>query len=127
VVKRDNRCVMCGQRPDDNFAADLVVRSHDALPFSVWLSKVHKSLNMSVHYLLPLTLFSLIRSNDSPINAIALSMVFTVILNLIAVGSEVAHTILISLNVSGLLTSYILCISCECCYSIQVKPAALHC
>lgn len=40
------------------------------------------------------------------------SVTITVILTLIAIGSEVAYGILLSLNVSGLLTSYIICVAC---------------
>ena len=43
----------------------------------------------------------------------ALSMVFTLCLTSIAIGSEVAYGIFVSLNVSGLVTSYIICIACE--------------
>ena len=43
----------------------------------------------------------------------AVSMIFTVCLTSIAIGSEVAYGIFVSLNASGLLTSYIICISCE--------------
>ena len=42
----------------------------------------------------------------------AISMIFTVCLTSIAIGSEVAYGIFVSLNASGLLTSYIICISC---------------
>ena len=42
----------------------------------------------------------------------AVSMVFTICLTAIAIGSEVAYGIFVSLNVSGLLTSYIICITC---------------
>ncbi|KAG8525326.1 uncharacterized protein KY384_008970 [Bacidia gigantensis] len=63
------------------------------LPFSPWLSKVHPKL-------------------DVPVNAMAVSMVFTICLTAIAIGSEVAYGIFVSLNASGLLTSYIICITC---------------
>ena len=49
----------------------------------------------------------------SPVNAMAVSMIFTIILTCIAIGSEVAYGIFVSLNVSGLVTSYIICISCK--------------
>lgn len=39
-------------------------------------------------------------------------MVFTICLTCIAIGSEVAYGIFVSLNVSGLVTSYIICIAC---------------
>ena len=39
-------------------------------------------------------------------------MIFTVCLTSIAIGSEVAYGIFVSLNASGLLTSYIICIAC---------------
>ena len=42
----------------------------------------------------------------------AVSMVFTICLTAIAIGSEVAYGIFVSLNASGLLTSYIICIAC---------------
>lgn len=42
----------------------------------------------------------------------AVSMVFTICLTCIAIGSEVAYGIFVSLNVSGLVTSYIICIAC---------------
>ena len=42
----------------------------------------------------------------------AVSMVFTICLTSIAIGSEVAYGIFVSLNASGLLTSYIICIAC---------------
>ena len=42
----------------------------------------------------------------------AVSMVFTIVLTCIAIGSEVAYGIFVSLNVSGLVTSYIICIAC---------------
>jgi choline transport protein len=38
---------------------------------------------------------------------------FTVILNLIAIGSNIAYNMLLTLNVSGLMTSYIICIACR--------------
>lgn len=63
------------------------------LPFSPWLSQVRPGL-------------------DVPVNAMAVSMVFTICLTAIAIGSEVAYGIFVSLNVSGLLTSYIICIAC---------------
>ena len=63
------------------------------LPFSSWLSKVRPGL-------------------DVPVNAMAVSMVFTICLTAIAIGSEVAYGIFVSLNASGLLTSYIICIAC---------------
>ncbi|KAL8822543.1 MAG: hypothetical protein Q9191_006720 [Dirinaria sp. TL-2023a] len=47
-----------------------------------------------------------------PVNAMAVSMGFTVILTCIAIGSQVAYGIFVSLNVSGLVTSYIICIAC---------------
>jgi len=40
-------------------------------------------------------------------------MVFTIVLTCIAIGSEVAYGIFVSLNVSGLVTSYIICIACQ--------------
>lgn len=48
----------------------------------------------------------------SPVNAMAVSMVFTICLTSIAIGSEVAYGIFVSLNASGLLTSYLICIAC---------------
>lgn len=42
----------------------------------------------------------------------AVSMVFTICLTSIAIGSEVAYGIFVSLNASGLLTSYMICIAC---------------
>ena len=42
----------------------------------------------------------------------AVSMGFTICLTSIAIGSEVAYGIFVSLNASGLLTSYIICIAC---------------
>lgn len=42
----------------------------------------------------------------------AVSMVFTICLTSIAIGSEVAYGIFVSLNASGLLTSYVICIAC---------------
>ena len=63
------------------------------LPFSSCLSQVHPGL-------------------DVPINAMAVSMVFITCLTAIAIGREVAYGIFISLNSSGLLTSYIICIAC---------------
>ena len=39
-------------------------------------------------------------------------MIFTVCLTAIAIGSDVAYGIFVSLNASGLLTSYIICIGC---------------
>ena len=50
---------------------------------------------------------------DIPINAMIVCVVFAIILNLIAIGSELAYNMLVSLNVSGLLTSYVICIACE--------------
>ena len=49
-----------------------------------------------------------------PVNAMALSMLFTLCLTSIAIGSSVAYGIFVSLNVSGLVTSYIICIACKC-------------
>ncbi|KAL8717407.1 MAG: hypothetical protein Q9225_005338 [Loekoesia sp. 1 TL-2023] len=63
------------------------------LPFSSWISQVRPGW-------------------DIPVNAMAVSMVFTVCLTCIAIGSEVAYGIFVSLNVSGLVTSYIICIAC---------------
>ncbi|KAM0794843.1 amino acid/polyamine transporter I [Usnea florida] len=63
------------------------------LPFSSWLSQVRPGL-------------------DVPVNAMAVSMGFTICLTSIAIGSEVAYGIFVSLNASGLLTSYIVCIAC---------------
>jgi amino acid transporter len=40
------------------------------------------------------------------------SIIFTVILNLIAMGSNIAYNMLLTLNVSGLMTSYIICVAC---------------
>ena len=48
----------------------------------------------------------------SPVNAMAVSIAFTICLTCIAIGSEVAYGIFVSLNVSGLVTSYIICIAC---------------
>ena len=48
----------------------------------------------------------------SPVNAMVVSMVFTICLTSIAIGSEVAYGIFVSLNASGLLTSYVICIAC---------------
>lgn len=42
----------------------------------------------------------------------AVSMMFTICLTSIAIGSEVAYGIFVSLNASGLLTSYMICIAC---------------
>ena len=42
----------------------------------------------------------------------AVSIAFTICLTCIAIGSEVAYGIFVSLNVSGLVTSYIICIAC---------------
>ena len=42
----------------------------------------------------------------------AVSMIFTICLTAIAIGSTVAYGIFVSLNASGLLTSYIICIGC---------------
>ncbi|KAL2054419.1 hypothetical protein ABVK25_005167 [Lepraria finkii] len=63
------------------------------LPYSSWLSQVRPGL-------------------DVPVNAMAVSMVFTICLTSIAIGSQVAYGIFVSLNASGLLTSYIICIAC---------------
>ncbi|KAI4240053.1 MAG: hypothetical protein LQ352_007731 [Teloschistes flavicans] len=63
------------------------------LPCSAWLSQVRPGLGV-------------------PVNAMAVSMVFTICLTAIAIGSEVAYGIFVSLNASGLLTSYIICIAC---------------
>lgn len=46
----------------------------------------------------------------------AVSMVFTICLTSIAIGSEVAYGIFVSLNASGLLTSYVICIACTLPY-----------
>lgn len=40
------------------------------------------------------------------------SIIFTVILNLIAMGSNIAYNMLLTLNVSGLMTSYLICVAC---------------
>jgi hypothetical protein len=49
---------------------------------------------------------------DIPINAMLVSIIFTVILNLIAMGSNIAYNMLLTLNVSGLMTSYLICVAC---------------
>lgn len=60
----------------------------------------------------------------------ALSMGFTVVLTCIAIGSEVAYGIFVSLNVSGLVTSYIICIGCMFWFKIEIAclkfPGILH-
>lgn len=43
----------------------------------------------------------------------AVSMIFTICLTCIAIGREVAYGIFVSLNLSGLVTSYIICIACN--------------
>jgi len=42
-----------------------------------------------------------------------MAMLYTMILTLIAVGGTVAYGIFVSLNISGLLTNYVICISCS--------------
>ena len=85
------------------------------LPFSAWLSQVHPGLDvwvfLSLHSLVEP--FRLTGGPYSPVNAMAVSMVFTICLTSIAIGSEVAYGIFVSLNASGLLTSYIICIACK--------------
>lgn len=51
----------------------------------------------------------------------AVSMVFTICLTAIAIGSEVAYGIFVSLNASGLLTSYIICIACMSQHHISLS------
>ena len=52
----------------------------------------------------------------------AVSMGFTICLTSIAIGSEVAYGIFVSLNASGLLTSYIICIACvfRLCFALSL-------
>lgn len=42
----------------------------------------------------------------------AVSMSFTVILTVIVIGSTAAYDVFLSLSVSGLLSSYVICIAC---------------
>ncbi|KAG8631455.1 hypothetical protein KVT40_000595 [Elsinoe batatas] len=65
----------------------------DGFPFSRFLKKVNPAYNI-------------------PINSLFATFMFTFLLGLIVLGSNVAFNILTTLSSSGLLTSYIVCIGC---------------
>lgn len=74
----------------------------EALPFSSWLARVHPG------FLLPL-------------NALAVSVGLAIALTAIAIGSTTAYDLLLTVNLSGLLTSYLICIFCT-----YLKPEAIR-
>jgi choline transport protein len=49
---------------------------------------------------------------DIPLNACTVTVVFTVLISLIVIGSSTAFNVILSLSSVGLLTSYIICIGC---------------
>ena len=65
-----------------------------AVPFSAWLSRVEPTLQI-------------------PINAVIISVCFSIALTAISIGSSTAYGVFVSLGLSGLLTSYWICIACE--------------
>jgi choline transport protein len=63
------------------------------LPFSPFLGRVRPGM-------------------DIPLNACAVTVVLTVLISLIVIGSTTAFNVITSLSSVGLLTSYIICIGC---------------
>jgi amino acid transporter len=51
--------------------------------------------------------------SQSPLNAMAISLIFTVILTCIVIGSSTAYNVFVTLVNSGLLSSYMICIGCK--------------
>lgn len=72
-------------------------------PFSGWLSRVRPGW-------------------DIPINAIVVSVIFTIVLTCIVIGSSTAYAIFLTLTISGLLSSYLICISCILIRRLSGKP-----
>jgi len=63
------------------------------LPFSKWLAAVHPKLRV-------------------PVNAVTFTSLFTIVLSLINIGSDVAFNAIISLNLVALMLSYMISIGC---------------
>ncbi|KAK5156748.1 hypothetical protein LTS14_004961 [Recurvomyces mirabilis] len=59
---------------------------------------------------------------DVPLNAITLTLVFALIISFIILGSPVAVFTLSSISVSGLYSSYIICVGCVAWRRIKGQP-----
>ncbi|KAF2725431.1 amino acid transporter [Polychaeton citri CBS 116435] len=73
------------------------------LPFSNWLSMVRPGW-------------------DIPLNSMAVTLGFSVVLSTIAIGSNTAFAMLTTLTLTGLLSSYIICIACSLHRRLSSQP-----
>ncbi|GAB7356488.1 hypothetical protein MBLNU459_g7247t2 [Dothideomycetes sp. NU459] len=73
------------------------------LPYSSFLAKVRPGM-------------------DIPLNAVTVTLVFTVVASLIIIGSTIAFNVMTSLSSVGLLTSYLICIGCMAGKRLRGEP-----
>src|SRR5436305_5770174 len=59
---------------------------------------------------------------DIPLNAVIFTLVYTSLLSLILIGSTIAFNIIISLQLMGLLSSYIIAIGCMVSRRFRKEP-----